>query len=93
MGCGEYEKEGCNVVHLIPVGHSKLQETRLEIGITEDEGEGTGRKTKGRYSSSLKGFRGEVQDLASNTDLKWEDALHLCCGYSGEIIPMDIEES
>jgi hypothetical protein len=78
-------------MHLIPVGHSRREETCLEIGITEDEGEGTGRKNKGSYTSSLKGFRGDVQDLASSVDLNRKDGLHLCCDYSTDIIPIDIK--
>jgi hypothetical protein len=33
-------------MHLILVGHSKPEETCLEIGITEDEREDTGRNSK-----------------------------------------------
>jgi hypothetical protein len=59
-------------------------------GITENEGDDTGRKTK--LTSSLKGFRGYVKDMASNTDLNRKDGLQLCWDYFGDIIPMDIEE-
>jgi hypothetical protein len=44
--------------------------------ISEDEGEDTGRKT-----SSQEGFRGDVEDSASNTKLNRKDVLHLCCDY------------
>lgn len=75
---------------LDPVGPTKPEQTCLAIGFTEIERDDTGRKTK--LTSSLKGFRGYVKDLASNTDLNRKDGLQLCWDYSGDIIPMDIEE-
>lgn len=90
MGCGKLEREGYNGVHLIPAGATKPEQTCLELGITEFEEDDTGRKTK--LTSSLKGFWGYVKDLAFNTDLNRKDGLQLCWDYSGDIIPMDIEE-
>lgn len=90
MGCGKLEREGYNGVHLIPAGPTKPEQTCLAIGITEIEGDDTGRKTK--LTSSLKGFWGYVKDLASNTDLNRKDGLQLCWDYSRDIIPMDIKE-
>lgn len=90
MGCGKLEREGYNGVHLIPAESTKPEQTCLAIGFTDIEGDDTGRKTK--LTSSLKGFRGYVKDLASNTDLNRKDGLQLCWDYSGDIIPMEIEE-
>lgn len=76
-------------MHLILVGHSKPEETCLEIGIVEDGKEDTGRKSGAGYTSSLEGFRGDEQDLVSSSDLNRKDGLHLCCDYSRDIIPID----
>jgi len=60
------------------------------MGVSEIEGDDTGRKIK--LTSSPKGFWGYVKVLASNTDLNRKGGLQLCWDYSGNIIPMDIEE-
>jgi hypothetical protein len=72
---------------LDPCGAFHSRGDKSRDGNQRNEGEDTGRMAEGRSASSLKGFRGDVENLACSTG-----KMTCTCVVTRDVIPMDVEE-